>query len=138
MSYRLLSNAIVLAEGEAGYCQGYYPEVHISGVPGSPSGDALRDWCKSWCARVEPDKIVAIGTYDDDGGTECYCYFSADNKPADFDNDADFKAKYEPGASFRVAGIGTGCVAGTDDDGSYTCYRNCAYNQCVSIYACLS
>jgi hypothetical protein len=56
--------------------------------------------------------------------------------PADFDDS--ILTRYQPNATSWDTGTGTGCIAGTDGMAIGKCYRNCAYNQCVSIYACLS
>ena len=141
MSHRLLSDAIVLADPQSGRCTdsgNMYPLVGISNPDTYTM--TLRDWCKDWCAQVQPDKVIAIATQE--GFNECFCYFSSDDPPADFGPTNDFLQKYEPDAgSVTVGGsfTGTGCVAGTNTDISgFKCYRNCAYKQCVSIYACLS
>jgi hypothetical protein len=129
----------VLAEGQAGFCvdsgEKYYPHVYIRPVPDIPVGNeaALSGWCKSWCEQVDPEKLVAMGTKDDGSITTCYCHFSADNLPSPFD-----VTRYKPAATILNAGFsGTGC-GGAGGSTLFTCYRNCAYNQCVSIYACLS
>ena len=134
----------MLADQQVGACRAsgdtYYPEVGIFNPDTNTM--TLRDWCKDWCAQVQPDKVVAVVTEDNQYGTGCYCYFSYDDLPAGFDGNAfAFMGKYDPDANWLQVGgsyTGTGCVPGTNGDPDYTCYPNCAYKQCVSIYACLS
>jgi hypothetical protein len=143
MSHRQLSDVIVLAELQDGWCQAsgntFYPNVTYGPVPGNPTGDALRDWCKSWCAQVEPDKVVGISTYDENGSSaQCYCFFSTDKLPADFATDFNaFKAKYVPGASSgNTNNAGVGCIAAAANYANYKCFQNCAYSQCISAHLC--
>ena len=151
MSHRQLAgnSTIVLAEPIDGECRdsvnNNYPRVGIVPVPDNPVGNAtaLRDWCKSWCDRVDPDKVVAIEIDYDSYNTRCRCLFSADDLPTGAANSDAFKAKYDPNATaYNDVGTGIGCIAGPGSAASYLkCYRNCAYgadNQCASIYACLS
>ena len=132
----------MLADPQLGFCRdsgsNTYPYVSPSNT-NTTAGDAtaLRDWCKSWCAQESPDKVVGIATFDDGSNTYCYCLFSADNLPTGF-NDAGFENNYDPPVTDRDGSSGTGCIAGTDGDTRATCYRNCAYNQCVSILLCIS
>ena len=129
----------MLAEGEAGEClasgNNDYSYVAVIVDPNNPD---LAGWCAAWCAQVQPDKVVGISTFDNGSEPQCRCYFSDDNKPSPSDDS--ILTLYEPDANAWInsCGGGTGCVAGADGPTTYTCYRNCAYNQCVSIYACLS
>ena len=134
----------MFADPEDGYCQASgsinYPSSYVSDP--DIGATALGDWCKSWCERVQPEKLVAIGTYVGEGSA-CYCFFDANNLPAGFNdpapNDA-FKAQYGTPAADSLDSVatGTGCIADTTGDTDDQCYRNCALSKCVSIYSCLS
>jgi len=143
MSHRQLAgnSTLVLLDEQVGLCRASgniaYPNVGI--INPNTIGTTLRDWCKDWCERVQPEKVIAIATYNS-GFTQCYCFFDANDKPAGFlENITAFKQNYDPPAGFDSTGAsGTGCVWGTNSNADTKCYRNCAYSQCVSIHLCFS
>ena len=125
-----------MAAPEDGVCRASgsaaFPVVQLLPVPGNPTGDDLRDYCKNWCALVEPEKVVGVGTKDTAPIT-CNCYYSFVDKPTGFGNTADFKANYSPNATSVADLGGVGCVVSITAAAGYKCFRNCAYKQCVSM-----